>query len=248
MPAASLQWLIPVFFLILSGICYSIPGHSFLGLIFFGLACVSGAWLGFALLKDPAGRILRRILVILVSIGVGIVAVTEIPILLAARGDAGKTVECIIVLGAGVRGSEPSLILQSRIDAACQYLIDHPKVICVASGGQGPDEDLSEAQCIRDHLVAAGIGEDRILLEDRSTSTWENFRFSMAVLEEKYGSVPKTVGVLSSEFHLFRASIFARKCGITPVGIPAKTPWLTLQLNYFLREAAGIWHYIILGG
>jgi len=85
-------------------------------------------------------------------------------------------------------------------------------------------------------------------MEDRSTSTWENFRFTLDLIEEKTGTRPEKLGVISSEFHLFRAGLFAKDCGIEAVGIPASTRWLSLKINYFLREAAGVWHYLILGG
>ena len=93
-----------------------------------------------------------------------------------------------------------------------------------------------------------GIDESRIWLEDRSTSTWENFKFTLNLIEEKTGSRPEQLGVLSNDFHLFRAGIFAKQCGIDPVGIPAPTSNFTLRINYYLREVAGVWHYLILGG
>ncbi len=237
-----MKWILPALLSVLAAVCYSAPGHSFLGLICLGLAAVVSCYYLLALWEL---RVLRNLLTACVCIGVLLVALTEIPILRAARGGE-ESPEVIIVLGAGLRGSQPSLILQSRIDRAYEYLTDNPEAVCIASGGQGPDEEISEAQCIYQHLVARGIDSRRILLEENSTSTWENFRFSLEILEEK-GIKTEKIGVVSSEFHLFRAGIFARKCGIDPVGIPAETPWFTLKLNYFLREAAGIWHHLLIG-
>ena len=68
------------------------------------------------------------------------------------------------------------------------------------------------------------------------------------MIEEKTGTRPTKLGILSSEYHLFRASLFADACGIESVGIPAATSWPTIRLNYYLREVAGVWHYLILGG
>ena len=68
------------------------------------------------------------------------------------------------------------------------------------------------------------------------------------LIEEKTGSRPEKLGVLSSEYHLFRASLFAADCGVEAVGIPATTSWFSIRVNYFLREVAGVWHYLILGG
>lgn len=246
-----LKWLIPAIFAILSIFFFAAPGYSFSALVCLGLAGVISGYYLLALLAQHhlvAAKVLQAVLTGLLCLGILIVAVTEVLILRAARGSGDTPVEYVVVLGAGIRGSTPSMILQSRIDRAYEYLTAHPDAICIASGGQGPDEDLSEAQCIFEHLTARGIDPERIWLEDKSTSTWENFQFTVNLIEEKTGSRPAKIGVLTSEFHLYRAGMFAKECGIEAVGIPAKTPRFTLQLNYFLREAAGVWHYLILGG
>ena len=97
-------------------------------------------------------------------------------------------------------------------------------------------------------LVNLGIDPKRIWIEDEATSTWENMKFTLDLIEEKTGIRPKKLGVLSSEYHLFRASLFARACDVEFVGIPAKTSRLPQAINHFMREVAGVWHYIILGG
>ena len=97
-------------------------------------------------------------------------------------------------------------------------------------------------------LTARGIPARRLWLEDRSTSTWENLNFSLDLIEEKTGTRPETIGLVSSEYHLYRAGLFAPDCGVTAVGIPAKTSWLTIRINYFMREVGDIWHYLVLGG
>ena len=99
-----------------------------------------------------------------------------------------------------------------------------------------------------DHLTAMGIDESRLWMEDHATSTWENLNFSLDMIEEKTGQRPEELGVLSSEYHLFRASLFADACGVEFLGIPAKTTKLSLRVNYFMREVAGVWHYLLLGG
>ena len=92
-------------------------------------------------------------------------------------------------------------------------------------------------------LTEMGIDPERIWMEDRATSTVENFQFSLALIEEKTGSRPDTLGVLSSEFHLLRARMFARQEGVTPVAIPARTTDLPTFLRYFLREIVMVWYY-----
>ena len=97
-------------------------------------------------------------------------------------------------------------------------------------------------------LVELGIDPQRLRMEDEATSTWENLNFSLDLIEEKTGQRPEKLGVLSSEYHLFRASLFAEACGVDFIGVPAKTTKISLRVNYFMREVAGVWHYLLLGG
>ena len=97
-------------------------------------------------------------------------------------------------------------------------------------------------------LVELGMDPARIWMEDKSTSTWENLHFSLALIEEKTGSRPEQIGLVSSAYHLFRGRLFAKKWGAEAVAIPAKTGNPLHFLNAFLREIAGVWHYLILGG
>ena len=93
-----------------------------------------------------------------------------------------------------------------------------------------------------------GIDPKRIWIEDEATSTWENMHFTLDLIEEKTGERPQKLGVLSSEYHLFRASLFAKAAGVEFVGIPARTSRASQAINHFMREVAGVWHYLILGG
>ena len=102
----------------------------------------------------------------------------------AGRKVPAEDGEYVIVLGAQVRGEVPTLVLSARIRAAAEYLKEHPQAIAVASGGKGSGENISEAEAIRRGLVRLGIPEERILLEDRSTSTAENLRFSAEMIQQ----------------------------------------------------------------
>jgi len=244
-------WLISLA-LVLLGLFFRsfIHGHSFLGLICFILA---GVILCNHLLRClqrhiPVARFLRLGFNLFLILGI-LVSFCTLGIILRARlGEPEADCEYIVVLGAKVNGTAPSLSLSDRIDAAEQYLKTHPDSVAILSGGQGPDEGISEAQCMYEQLTDRGIDPDRLWLEDKATSTWENLKFSLDLIEEKTGNRPKTVGLISSEYHLFRAGLFAKDCGVTAVGIPARTQWFSLRINYFLREVAGVWHYLILGG
>lgn len=191
---------------------------------------------------------LRRIFTGILCIGILVVGVTEALVIEASFGDPEESCDYVVVLGAMVREDGPAPSLQDRIVAAYDYLTAHPDVIAVVSGGQGPDESVSEAQCMYDELTRMGIAPERIWMEDKATSTWENLQFTLNLIEDRTGIRPTKLGIISSEYHMLRAGIFADAAGIESVGIPAETSVFSQKINHFMREVAGIWHYIILGG
>ena len=226
-------------------------GYSFSALVCLSIVGIIFVYKALRLLgsKYPQdARTLKRIFTILLCIGLLVVGITEAIIIKASFGDPRQHCDYMVVLGAGVRGDVPSLSLRNRIDAAYDYLTEHPDVTAILSGGQGEGENITEAQCMFDHLTAMGIDESRLWMEDQATSTWENLNFSLDMIEERTGQRPEKLGVLSSEYHLFRASLFADACGVEFLGVPAKTTKLSLRINYFMREVAGVWHYLLLGG
>ena len=184
----------------------------------------------------------------ILCIGLILVCVTEFFIIKASFGEPKETCDYVVVLGAKVRETGPSVSLWDRIYGARDYLEAHPDVIAIVSGGQGPEEPMTEAQAMRDALVELGIDENRVWMEGEATSTWENLNYSLNLIEEKTGARPDTLGVVSSEYHMYRASLQAKDCGVEFVGIPAKTSRLSQAINHFMREIAGVWHYMILGG
>ena len=247
-----LKWLIPVLFVLLGDFLQNvIHGHGFLGLICFCIAGVIACYYLLYFLQrkfEKTAKVLRMILTAGLCLGILVFAVTEGIILKASLGSSDVDCQYIVVLGAKVNGTAPSVSLRDRLDAAYDYLTEHPQAIAVLSGGQGEDENISEAKCMFQQLTARGIDPQQLWLEEQATSTWENLKFSLNLIEEKAGTRPQKIGLLSSEYHLFRAGLFARDCGVEALGIPAKTSWVSIRVNYFLREVAGVWHYIILGG
>ena len=91
----------------------------------------------------------------------------------------------MVILGCQVKPWGPSILLQDRLDKALDYLEEHPDVQVVVSGGQGPDEPTTEAQAMYDYLVEYGVEPERIWQEDQSHNTWQNVRYTLALLEEK---------------------------------------------------------------
>ena len=188
----------------------------------------------------------RLILALLLALAVIVVsfAATGVVIMAHADGMEGEF-DYLLVLGTAVEGTEPSDMLRDRIEAASAYLTEHPDVICIVSGYQSGSGEISEAACMYRELVERGIEPHRIWMEPNAGSTLENLAFSLALIEEKTGTRPDSIGLLSSEYHIYRACMVAEECGITATGIPAPTRWFTLKLNYFLREVAALWYYLV---
>lgn len=245
------RWLIPLLFGAMGVVFYFLVSDcAFLGIVLSGVAVIqllynSLAWLetGFPKTAKTVRRIFTGLLALLLIAAL----VTLVPILRGPEG-TGSAGEYVIVLGAGVKGTEPSEILRDRIEMAAQYLKEHPDAICIATGGKGSDENISEAQCIYNCLTAMGIDGSRIWLEDQATSTIENFRYSIALIEEKTGTVPESVSVLSNEFHLYRASRMAEDCGLKADFIAAPTSSGLIRISYTVREIFALWKYLIMGG
>ena len=224
------------------------PGYGFSALVccilifiivFYALtAHLSWSWI-------PA---VRKVFTVCLILGLIVVTITEAVIIKASFGSPKEPVDYIVVLGAKVRESGPSASLWDRIYGAYDYLENHPDVTAILSGGQGPDEPMTEAKAMYDALVDLGIDPNRLWLEEKATNTYENIHFALDIIAEKCGQHPEKLGVVSSEYHLFRASLFTEKNGVEFVGIPARTSRPSQMINHFMREVAGVWYFWILGG
>ena len=231
---------------------FCLVGYSMLGFVCLGLIGLLVFYRVAGWLRKRYPKLIKtvvRIVTAILCIGLLIFSITEAIIIHASFGAPEASADYLLVLGAKVsRNGRPSLALKNRIDAAFDYLIAHPDAVAILSGGQGPDEPMTEAQCMFGQLTAMGIDPARLWLEDRSTSTWENLKFTLALIEEKTGAKPGHIALLSNEFHLYRAGLFAKRFGLETVGVPAKTTLPVLKINYFIREAIAVWHYYLIGG
>ena len=192
-------------------------------------------------------RPLWRIVVILVCIGLVYFVIVEIPIVKNARTDAEPERDYLIVLGAAVYGDEPSPSLEHRLQGALEYLQQYPDSTAIVSGGKGPGEDVTEAQCMFDWLTAKGIAAERIIMENKATSTKENLLFSFEIIRELGGEPEGNVAVLSSPYHLFRAKEMTKLLGVEVTGVAGKPDRPLLMVNYFIREAFGVTHLWVFG-
>ena len=228
-----------------------VPTYFYVRVLPIGVAVIIGCYCGLFYLqkKNPkVAKILRWVFTGLVALGLAVCSVTGCLILRAGQQAPEEALPYIVVLGAQVKDSGPSASLQERIDAAYDYLVAHPDTIAIVSGGKGDDEPITEAQCMYDCLIGMGISPDRVIKEEQATSTWGNLNFSLDIIEAQTGSRPTSLGVVSSEYHLFRTGLQAKEFGLEVIGIPAKTGSFDRWLHYFVREILGVWHYILLGG
>ena len=244
-----------IFCALLSGLAFflkfCIPGYSFSALVCICLIAIILFYTFMPLvgLKFPEfAKISRRIFTGILILGLLVVGITEAIIIKASFGDPLEPVDYVVVLGAKVNRDGPSVSLMDRICAAYEYAESHPDTILVLSGGQGTDEPITEADCMYRELIALGVDPMQLRLEVNATSTWENLNFSLEYIEHETGFRPAKIGVISSEYHLFRASLFAKACDVEFVGIPARTSRWGQRINHFMREVAGVWHYLLLGG
>ena len=189
----------------------------------------------------------RRVLLALLAAGFAALETMVIRGSLAEKTDA--PVSAVIVLGAGVNGETPSLSLRTRIDAAAAYLARHPDVPVILSGGQGPGEAITEAECMRRALVSRGVDEARLQLEERSASTEENLRFSREMLEGLGVDLTQRVAFVTSDYHLCRARLmWGGASTAVPAHMPSALYFRCLSVNYFIREAFGLAAYFVYGG
>lgn len=193
--------------------------------------------------QNRGGKIVLSMVLLLILLVAALAVATTAAIVRGASEKAGSG-RNLIVLGCQVRGTTPSQMLVERIAAAEAYLKENPDSVCIVSGGQGPDENITEARCMRDELVKRGISGDRIYMEERSTSTRENLMYSLDILEEN--GLGNEVGIVTNEFHEYRARRIAGKLGIRAEAVPAKTAGYLLP-TFFVREQYGVLYEWVTG-
>lgn len=177
--------------------------------------------------------------IIIAMVAVLVIVVTPLSFNMAkyANYKTDEGVSTVIVLGCKVYGTTPSRYLRKRCQKAAEYLEQNPDAVAVLSGGQGPDERISEAQCMENVLTDLGIDKSRLFKEDKSTSTSENIAFSKAVIEEN--GLSESVLVVTNEFHEYRAKLICDKNGLDFHSSCSYSPFYTF-ITYHTREMAAL--------
>ena len=145
----------------------------------------------------------------------------------------------VIILGSKVM-SDGTLtpLLKGRVDKAIdfgnkQYEMSKKKIIYIPSGGKGSDENISEAEAMKKYLIEKGINKNQIIIENKSTSTIENMKFSKQIIDEKEKNAK--ICFSTTNYHVFRSGVIANREGIDCEGIGSKTKWY-FYTNALIRE------------
>ncbi len=219
-------------------------GILFCGCILF--ICIKRQWLADIIssaMKTTMGKTIFITVIVIISVAV-ITALVLSVFMVKAMNRVPDKPATVIVLGCRVKENGPSFMLEKRIITAYEYLNKNPETICIASGGQGLDEPVTESSAIKKRLIEFGISSERIIEEKRSTNTFENIKYSLEIME-KLGLEKRAV-IITSEFHQLRAGIIAQKQGLEHYSKSSST-FAPLLLTYWIREWFGVLHELIIG-
>ncbi|MCD8090440.1 MAG: YdcF family protein [Clostridiales bacterium] len=166
------------------------------------------------------------------------------------QGQSNKadfTEDAVVVLGCGVRGTRISLDLKQRLDKAYEYYCQNPNCVICVSGGQGPQEDIAEGEAMRLYLEGLGVPAEKIIKEDKASSTKENFAFSKILLDE-YFAGDYSIAYITNDFHSYRAGLFAVDAGFSEISsYPSASNLMTFLPNYMREVLAVLYKWVFKG-
>ena len=234
--------LVSVFCLVWVNNTVYFTAGSLIGTIAFGMVLLCAVFYKklFSLIRRLWDKLFGRIVLIAVgavlTFAVGLCSYFTVQMIIHIEKPLDD-VKCVMVLGCQVVGEVPSYMLADRLDRSITVLNENPDTVCIVTGGQGRGEAITEAEAMRRYLVRRGISPDRIYIEDRATSTAENFRNSTEILAQL--GISDGVAVVTSDFHQYRASLYAKRYGLQTGHYSATTSVFNL-LNNWIRECAAL--------
>ena len=189
--------------------------------------------------RRPMAGWKKWLIALLALVAAGVLAFAALlgVVLAGSHTDLRGAPSVMVILGCQVRADGPSVLLQDRLDTALDYLEDHPDMTVIASGGQGPDEHISEAEAMADYLVEHGFPEGQILLEDESHNTSQNLMYTRELLEESGLDWQGNLLVVSNGFHLARVRMLAQRYGLGEIStLAAPSSHVPSRLMMYIRE------------
>ena len=188
--------------------------------------------------KIKEKKVFYRVLKIIISIFLIVFVVTESLIIFYPKNSLESKSDYLLILGASVKKTTPSTTLKGRLDTALKYLKINDNCYVVVSGGKGSGEKITEAKAMKDYLIKNGIDKNRIIEEDKSTNTYENFKYSKLKIEEhsqrKLSDLK--VKIVTTDFHVLRSKILAYRNGYKNTSFYASKSKLSFVPTYYTRE------------
>lgn len=158
-----------------------------------------------------------------------------------ARNDQTRAVEAVVVLGAAQYDGRPTPVLQARLDKVLELYEAGLATWIVVTGGRQEGDRFTEAESSRNYLIAHGVPERAILMENEGRTSWQSMQGAALVLKEH--GIDRIL-LVSDGYHLFRLKLMARHLGFTAFGVPATGSPIrrnsNLEFNYVIREAGGV--------
>lgn len=220
--------------------------HNITGIVGLPMLLAGIFWRRFVALTDRGALRLARLgFFCLTAFYVLSFAAMSLAIHAAARAEPSPGRDAVIVLGAGlVGGNRIPVVLRQRLDAALGYLRENPGAVVVVTGGLGRQATMTEAYAMGAYLVYHGIPPERVILEERSTSTLENLSFARELLDEHFGGGGYTVVVATNDFHVPRSLMHAGQAGLDAEGLAAPTQRHMVPRYYSREHLALLWHLL----
>ncbi|WP_162270169.1 YdcF family protein [Christensenella timonensis] len=191
------------------------------------------------------GKAVKWVFIIGYAFLAAVFTVFGIMMVQAANTTPPADADVVLVLGAALKGKEPSDTLARRLDTAMEYARENPGALVLVSGGQGAQEEIPESHAMRKYLISHGIDENRIVVEEQSTSTRENFLNSKKILDEIFGENNYTTVFVTNDYHILRAQITAQAAGMSDVhGMAWRTLLYTAPPSYMRESLALLATYV----
>ncbi|MCC0658973.1 YdcF family protein [Clostridioides sp. ZZV14-6154] len=197
--------------------------------------------------KIKEKKVFYKVLKILIIVFLIVFIITESLIIFYPKNSFETKSDYLLILGASVKKTTPSTTLKGRLNTALKYLKVNNECYVVVSGGKGNGENITEAKAMKDYLVKNGIDNNRIIEEDKSTNTYENFKYSKLKIEEHSRKRIKDIKVkiVTTDFHVLRSKILASRNEYKNIAFYASKSKLSFVPTYYTREFFAIWKTIV---
>lgn len=154
----------------------------------------------------------------------------------------------VFLLGSDMKDNQPGVLYESRIERAISYLNENPFSSLIVCGGLTGENTVTEAEAAYTRITQSGIAADRLLTEDSSARTVDNFDFAASLLEADGHwdrSVPTSI--ITNRFHFYRASRLASSVGFREISlIPAPCKVIS-SLPWCIREVMAVTNFWLIG-